>query len=119
MSTSIKLGALLQLALLTTACGTDGDDSRPPKKPGTTFTQDAASVETPSDAGAEDAAEIAGDPCVATRAEADQEGWAEGCYKCKPTKNEEFLNSCAKGFRVFDTKAYPTSWKPNALPPLP
>lgn len=118
--------------LLAAACGDDGEKSPPTtnKDSGSSFTDEPdASSEQGDDAAVADdggAADGAvggdggtGDNCLATKSEADQNGWAEGCYKCKATSNEQLLNACAKGFRTFDTKQYPSIWSPAKLPDLP
>jgi hypothetical protein len=112
----------LSAALALVGCGGDDKEERPPKPNGGGF------LEPEEDAGEEpDADESDGgveedggeDTLQASAAEAKKNGWLEGCYK-KPTKNEEFLNSCATGFREFDKTLYPASWKEGeALPPLP
>jgi hypothetical protein len=117
---SLRLIAL-SAALAIVGCGGD-DEEAPPAKP------DAGSIIDEEDAGDEpDASEdtdaggetdAGEDTPQASKAEADKNGWVEGCWK-KPSKNEEFLNSCAANWRKFDTKLYPASWKEGALPALP
>lgn len=118
---SLRLIAL-SAALVVVGCGGD-DEEAPPPKP------DAGSIiDEPEDAGEPDAEEEETDggtedggeeeTLQASAAEADKNGWVEGCYK-KPTKSEELLNSCAANWRKFDTKLYPASWKEGELPALP
>lgn len=117
LRTYSKIALALTLALSAAACGDDKDDAPPDNTNKPSFTEDAtvdAEVET-DDAG--DAG--ATDPNFASKEEAEKNGWAEGCFKGKPKTNEELLNACAKGFRTFDTKNYPASWSPTALPNLP
>jgi hypothetical protein len=112
----------LSAALALVGCGGDGGEEKPPKRDG------GGLLEPEEDAGDEPDAEEtdggveddAGEGTLqASAAEAKKNGWQEGCYK-KPTKNEEFLNSCASGFRAFDKTLYPASWKEGeALPALP
>ena len=113
----IALGAALALV----GCGGDGGEEKPPKRDG------GGLLEPEEDAGEPDAEETDGgvdgdageDTLQASAAEAKKNGWNEGCYK-KPTKNAEFLNSCASGFRAFDKTLYPASWKEGEpLPALP
>lgn len=115
----------LTLALSAVACSDDKEEAPPDAGNMPSFFDDAEVKDdggdtTDPDAGTSDKdGEVAGDPNYATKAEADKEGWAEGCFKGKATTNEQLLNTCAKGFRTFDTKNYPASWKPDALPALP
>src|SRR5688572_8505002 len=105
MNLKQSLGLIaLSAALALVGCGDDKEEA-PPGKP------DSGSILEPDDAGDEpDAAEDpdagsetdggAEDTLQASAEEAKKNGWVEGCYK-KPTKNEEFLNSCAANSRKF------------------
>jgi hypothetical protein len=121
----------LALALGAAACG-DDEDEAPPKDSGSGFTdpEDASrpdsgradggtpreDADTEEDSDAPDASES----CEASKAEADEKEWAEGCFKCAPETSEQLLNSCATGWRTFDPANYPSSWQPGEdLPALP
>lgn len=120
----------LALVLGAAACG-DSEEETPPKKDGGSGFTDPEDASRPdsarADAGTPDAdteedADVpdAGESCVASKAEADEKEWAEGCFKCAPETSEQLLNSCATGWRTFDPSNYPSSWEPGEdLPALP
>jgi hypothetical protein len=118
----------LALALGAAACD-DSKEEAPPDSGGGGFTNRDATADsaqpdggTPEeDAGTEDAeAPDGGESCEASKAEADEKEWAEGCYKCAPETSAQLLNSCGTGFRSFDPENYPSGWQPgDDLPPLP
>jgi hypothetical protein len=127
----------LGLALAAAGCEDSKEEAPPARDGGNDFTdQDAASAEDaarPTDAsrpdggapqedgGDEDGGDTAGGgSCEASKAEADEKDWAEGCYKCAPENNAQLLNSCATGWRTFDSEQYPNGWRPgDDLPALP
>jgi hypothetical protein len=114
---------LLALAATGFACGGDSEDDAPPDSGGTFVRRDGGGDDD-EDSGSEedsDAGVDAGDDedtDVASEKEAKAKGWVVGCYK-KPKTNEELLNSCATGWRLFDESLYPADWKPGQLPALP
>jgi hypothetical protein len=129
---------LLALALSAVGCGDDTEETPPPRDGGGGgFTdvdagdepeEDASSSDsgrpdggTPQqDGGADGATSDAGESCEASKAEADEKDWPEGCYKCAPESNEQFVNSCGTGWRTFDPDNYPNGWQPgDDLPALP
>jgi len=110
----------LSAALALVGCG-GGAEEAPPPKPDSSFLDPEDAGDEPdaeeTDGGVED--DAGEDTPEASKAEAQKNGWVEGCYK-KPSKSEELLNSCATGWRAFDKTLYPASWKEGeALPPLP
>jgi hypothetical protein len=112
------------LALAVAACDDSKTEEAPPGDSGSSFTDEDAEV-VQADGGGEDLDAGAGsDAAVTTDGAVDTDATVsctgkDGCYSCQPSKNEEFLNSCAEGCRKFDVKAYPTGWKPGqALPDL-
>lgn len=137
----INVGLLsLALALGAVACGDDEDKAPPARDGGNSFTDEDADTEeedasrpdgsrpdsgTPrQDAGAEEDGggdtPDGGESCEASKAEADDKDWVEGCYKCAPETSEQLLNSCATGWRTFDPDQYPNGWQPGEdLPALP
>jgi hypothetical protein len=122
----------LALALGAGACG-DNEDEAPPKNDGGSGFTDPEEASRPHsgrvdggtpqhDADTEDdaAAADAGEGCEASKAEADEKQWVEGCFKCAPETSAQLLNSCATGWRTFDPSDYPRSWEPGEdLPSLP
>jgi hypothetical protein len=114
---------LLALAFAAVACG-DSKDDAPPDSGDTFGRRDSGSDDEEEDAGTDDDVDAgrkdAGeeDTLQASETEAKAKGWVAGCYK-KPTKNEELLNSCATGWRLFDESLYPADWKKGSLPTLP
>jgi hypothetical protein len=113
---------LLAFAAVGLACGDDSKDEAPPEDEGSFTRHDAgdededAGQEDEVDAGASDAGSE--DSATASEKEAKANGWVVGCYK-KPKTNEELLNSCASGWRLFDESLYPADWTKGQLPPLP
>jgi hypothetical protein len=114
---------LLTLSGAGIACGDSKEDAPPDsgdsfvrRDSGADDEEEDAGADEQSDAGFKDAGEE--DTLTASEKEAKAKGWAVGCYK-KPKTNEELLNSCAAGFRVFDESLYPADWKKGALPTLP
>jgi hypothetical protein len=120
---SLRLIAL-SAALVLVGCGGDDEEAPPPKPDSGSITdepEDAGEepdAEEESDGGTQGDGGDDEDTLRASAAEAEKNGWVEGCYK-KPSKSEELLNSCAASWRKFDTKLYPASWKAGELPALP
>ena len=135
MRTRVQIKVWLSaLALTLAACGDDKEEAAPPDNDGNGFTspKDAGSdsASPRADAGTETDAEAetdaatgdpdAGESCEASKAEADEKDWPEGCYKCTPESSEQLLNSCATGWRTIDPENYPNGWRPgDDLPRLP
>lgn len=97
----LRISALLAIASALVACGDDAEKG-PTGQVGINLDGGFSPIIDAGlnpDAGAQPQAD--GGPQQPT---GDCKG-TNGCYSCKPTKNEEFLNACAQGCVPFDNAA--------------
>jgi hypothetical protein len=117
MRALVLIAAPLLAGLAFVACSSSSDPEPP-----TTFKNDTGTAETAADTGtppSETGDETAVDTGTPDTAGCVGDG---GCFSCKPTTNEQFLDHCSgSSCSPFDNKTRipAATWDGGALPPVP
>lgn len=117
MRALLFFAAPLVAGLAFVACSSSSDPQPPP----TTFKNDTGTIDTAVDTGTVETSteETAVDTGTPDTAGCVGDG---GCFNCKPTTNEQFLNHCSgSSCSPFDNKTRipAATWDGGKLPPVP